>query len=166
MPPTKRQIDYVDTNVVIEAVDTGCWAALLNHFDIRTIAEVRRETQSGNRPIKGHVVVDMALFDAKVQVAEVTKAQLAAAKVRSPVISAIDDGEMHLLAYVAHQQDAWLLTTADRAAVKAAFTLGLDGCLRSLEELSRACGQKPPLQEWFTTKWLSKVKTDCLLDSI
>lgn len=111
-------------------------------------------------------IVYVDLFDAKVQVAEVTKAQLAAAKVRSPVISAIDDGEMHLLAYVAHQQDAWLLTTADRAAVKAAFTLGLDGCLRSLEELSRACGQKPPLQEWFTTKCLSKVKTDCLLDSI
>ena len=166
MPPA-RQIVYVDTNVVIEAVDTGCWAALLNRFDVRTVAEVRRETQAGNRLIKSYVVVDKTQFDAKVTVAEVTKVQLAAAQLRTPLLSQIDPGERHLLAYVAAQdKNALLLTTGDRAAVRAACALGLDDRLRSLEELAGACGQKPAVGDWFTKKWLSKVKTELLLDSM
>lgn len=167
MPPPARQIIYVDTNVVIEAVDTGCWTGLLNHFDIRTVTEVRRETRSGNRLIKGYVVVDKAQFDAKVTVAEVTNAQLAAAQLRTPLLNQIDAGERHLLAYVAAQEkNALLLTTGDRAAVRAACALGLGDRLRSLEELSHACGQKPAVANWFTKKWLAKVKTDYLLDTI
>ncbi len=166
MPPS-RQIVYVDTNVVIEAVDTGCWAALLSKFDVRTVAEVRREIQAGNRLIKSYVLVDKAQFDAKVTVAEVTKVQLAAAQLRTPLLNQIDPGERHLLAYVAAQdQNAWLLTTGDRAAVRAACALGLDDRLRSLEELAGACGQKPAVADWFTKKWLSKVKTEFLLDSM
>lgn len=166
MPPS-RQIVYVDTNVVIEAVDTGCWAALLNKFDVRTVAEVRRETRAGNRLIKSYVKVDQAQFDAKVIVAEVTKVQLAEAQLRTPLLNQIDPGERHLLAYVAAQdKTALLLTTGDRAAVRAACALGLDDRLRSLEELAGACGQKPAVADWFTKKWLSKVKTGFLLDSM
>lgn len=165
--PTSRQVIYVDTNVVIEAVDTGCWAALLNKFDVRTVAEVRRETQAGNRLIKSYVQVDKTQFDAKVTVAEVTQVQLAAAQLRTPLLSQIDAGERHLLAYVATQdKNALLLTTGDRAAVRAACALGLDDRLRSLEELAGACGQKPAVADWFTKKWLSKVKTEFLLDSL
>lgn len=163
MPPA-RQIVYVDTNVVIEAIDTGCWAALLNHFDIRTVTEVRRETQAGNRRIKGYVVVDKSQFDAKVTVTETTKVQLAAAQLSTRLMVQIDAGERHLLAFVAAQdKNALLLTTGDRAAVRTACALGLEDCLRSLEELAYACGQKPKVEEWFTKKWLSRVKTDYLL---
>lgn len=163
MPPA-RQIVYVDTNVVIEAVDTKCWAALLNKYDVRTVAEVRRETQAGNRLIKNYVVVDKTLFDTKVTVAEVTKVQLAAAQLRTPLLSQIDPGERHLLAYVAAQdKNALLLTTGDRAAVRAACALRLDDRLRSLEELASACGQNPAVAEWFTKKWLSRVKTEFFL---
>lgn len=167
MPPPERQIVYVDTNVVIEAIDTGCWAALLHHFDIRTVAAVRRETQAGNRRIKSYVVVDKDLFDEKVKVTEVTNVQLAAAQLRTRLMAQIDTGERHLLAYVAAQDKyTLLLTTGDRAAVRAACALELADRLRSLEELSHVCGQKPAVQEWFTKKWLSKVKTDYLLNSI
>jgi len=167
MPPPARQIVYVDTNVIIEAIATDCWAALLNHFDIRTVAEVRRETLAGNRQIKSYIVVDQELFTAKVKVAEVTKLQIVTAQLRTGLMTKIDDGECHLLAYVITQdKKALLLTTGDRAAVWAACALGLEDRLRSLEELSRACGRKPAVQEWFTSKWLSKAKTDYLLDSI
>ena len=166
MPPP-RQIVYVDTNVVIEAVDTGCWSALLNKFDVRTVAEVRRETQSGNRSIKSYVEVDQALFDAKVTVAEVTRVQLADAQLRTPLLNQIDPGERHLLAFVAAQDpSALLLSTGDRAAVRAACALGLDERLRSLEELASACGLRPAVADWFTKKWLSKVKTEFLLNSM
>ena len=166
MPPS-RQIVYVDTNVVIEAVDTGCWAALLNHFDIRTVSEVFRETQSGDRRIKGYVVVDKAQFIAKVKMSETTPLQIVKAEFRTRLISQIDAGERHLLAFVAAEdKNALLLTTGDRAAVRAACALGLDDRLRSLEELAQACGQKPAVEAWFTKKWLSKVKTEFLLDSM
>lgn len=166
MPPPPRQIVYVDTNVVIEAVDTGCWAALLEQYDIRTVAEVRRETQAGDRRIKGYVVVDKVLFDAKVTVTEVTKVQIAHAQLRTGLLAQIDAGERHLLAFVAAQdKNALLLTTGDRAAVRAGCALGLGERMRSLEELAHACGQKPAVQEWFTRKWLSRVKTDFLLET-
>lgn len=165
--PVARQIVYVDTNVVIEAVDTRCWMALLHKFDIRTVAEVRRETQASNRSIKNYVVVDKAVFDAKVTVADVTKVQLAAAQLRAPLLAQIDAGERHLLAYViAQDKDALLLTTGDRAAVRAACALGLADRLKSLEELATACGLQPKVTEWHTKKWLSKVRTESLLDSL
>jgi len=164
MPAPARQIVYVDTNVVIEAIDTGCWKALLNQFDIRTVAEVRRETQAGHRRIKSYVVVDKDLFDEKVKVFEATSVQIAAAQLRTRLMAQIDAGERDLLAYVAAQdKNALLLTTGDRAAVRTACALGLDDRLRSLEELAHACGQKPKVEEWFTKKWLSKVKTEYLL---
>ena len=166
MPSSPRQIVYVDTNVVIEATDTGCWTALLERFDIRTVAEVRRETQAGDRRIKKYVVVDKNLFDAKVTVTDVTQLQIAEAQLRTPLIAQIDEGERHLLAFVAAQdKNALLLTTGDRAAVRASCALGLADRLRSLEELARTCGQKPILNEWYTTKWLSTVKTEYLLES-
>ena len=164
-PP--RQIVYVDTNVVIEAVATRCWAALVNRFDVRTVAEVRSEAQSGRRQCKGYVPVDVEQFDKNVRVFKVTDVELAAATFRTPLFSRIDAGERHLLAYVVTQdKNALLLTTGDRAAVRAACALGLDDRLRSLEELAGACGQKPAVAEWFTKKWLSKVKTEFVLDSM
>ena len=166
MPQPARQIVYVDTNVVIEAIDCGCWKALLNHYDVRTVAEVRREAQAGNRRIKSYVVVDDALFDSKVTVVEVTNTQVAAAQLRSRLMTQIDPGERDLLAYVAVQdQNALVLTTGDRAAVRAACALGLAERLRSLEELAGDCGQKPAVADWFTKKWLSKVKMEFLLAS-
>ena len=86
---------------------------------------------------------------------------------RTPLLNQIDAGERHLLAYVAAQdKNALLLTTGDRAAVRAACALGLDDRLRSLEELAGACGQKPAVAEWFKKKWLSTVKTEFVLDSM
>ena len=167
MPPAVRQIVYVDTNVVFEAVETGCWAAILQHFDVHTVTEVRRETQAGDRKMKSYVVVDTAQFDANVQVNEVSPTQLAKAQLRAPLLASIDEGERDLLAYVATQSPgAWLLTTGDRAAVRAACALGLGDRLRSLEELAGACGLRPQFHTWHTKTWLSGVRTTYLLDAI
>lgn len=167
MPPKGRQIVYVDTNVIFEAITTRCWAALLNHFDIRTVTEVKREAQAGNSLMRDYVEVDAAQFDAKVTVHKVSKVEIAEAQLRIPMMAQIDAGERDLLAYVAAQkEDALLISTADRAAVKAACALGLSNELRSLEELANSCGQKPKVSDWHTKKWLSGVKTDYLMDSI
>jgi hypothetical protein len=89
------------------------------------------------------------------------------ASTRASGIVALDAGERDLLAHVAAKtKDAWLITTADRAAVKTACALKLDGRLISLEELASQCGQKPKLKEWFQKKWLSNVRSEFLLDSL
>lgn len=166
MPSSPRQIVYVDANVVIGATESKCWRALLEQYDIRTVAEVRRETQSGDRRIKRYVVVDKVEFDKNVKVYEVTKLQIATAQLKTRLLTQIDAGERDLLAFVAAQeQSAWLLSTGDRAAVRAACALGLGDRMRSLEELAHKCGLKPFLPEWFTKKWLSRVKTEYLLDA-
>jgi len=85
---------------------------------------------------------------------------------RKIVYVALDKGERHLLTHVVDLKDrnVWVLTTADRAAVKMACALSLDVRLVSLEELAAGSGQKPGLNEWFTKNWLGKVRTEYLLD--
>lgn len=167
MPAPVRQVVYVDTNVVIEATRTGCWKALLERFDVRTVAEVRREAQAGDPKAKEYVAVDVKIFKESVTVCEVTQKQIVSAQLRSRLITQIDAGERDLLAYVAAQdKSALVLTTGDRAAVRAACALGLDNQLRSLEELAKDCGERPAVGNWFTKTWLGKVKTECLLDSL
>jgi len=116
--------------------------------------------------MRDYVKVDAAQFDEKVTVNKVSKIELAAAQLRAPLMAQIDAGERDLLAYVAaHNENALLISTGDRAAVKTACALGLSDRLRSLEELAQNCGQKPKVNEWHTKKWLSRVRTEYLMDS-
>jgi len=166
MAPRSRKVVYVDTNVVIEATRTGCWKALLQTFDIRSVSRVREEAAKEPKNKEGYVPVDMVLFDSKVTVEEVTDADvLMAASTASSIVS-LDAGEKYLLARVAKNPDALLLTTGDKAAVKSVCQLGLGDRLISLQELAEDCGQKPKLREWFTKKWLGQVKTEFLLGAL
>jgi hypothetical protein len=109
----------------------------------------------------------MAEFDANVTVHAVTAADVLNATVKASNLAAIDKGERDLLAWAAAQNpNALLLTTGDRAAVKAACSLKLDGRLCSLEELAKQCGLSPKLNLWFTKDWLGSVKTEFLFDTI
>lgn len=42
-----RQIVLVDTNVILEAHQTGCWVPLAEYFALHTVAKVVKETQTG-----------------------------------------------------------------------------------------------------------------------
>jgi len=39
-PKIKKQVVYVETNVIIEATRTGCWKSLLDRFDVHTVREI------------------------------------------------------------------------------------------------------------------------------
>jgi len=166
MPPS-RQVIYVDTNVIIEATRTGCWKAILNKFDVRTVETVKKEALKVPADRSQYVPIDAELIDKQVGVEKVGAAEVLLASTRASGIVALDAGERDLLAYVAgNTKDAWLITSADRAAVKTACELKLDGRLISLEELATQCGQKPKLKDWFGKKWLSKARSEFLLDSL
>ena len=167
MPPRSRQIVYVDTNVVIEATRTGCWKALLQTFDIRTVQKVSDEAEKEPMDKDGYVPVDMDLFKSKVTVEAVKDEDVLMAASTAPSIVNLDAGEKYLLARVATlNPDALFLTTGDKAAVKSACQLQLGNRLISLQELAERCGQKPKLREWFKKRWLDQVKTEFLLDSL
>lgn len=125
--PSVRKVVYVDTNVVLEAHRTGCWADLVERFDVRTVEMVRIETQSGNRRQRGYVTVNMREFCAKVTISQVTDFHRLTAAAKAPALIVLDAGERDLLAFVASQNaESLLLTTADKAAVKTACQLGLE----------------------------------------
>lgn len=167
MSGAKRPIVYVDTNVVIEATRTHCWKALLDRFEIHTVEEVRSEAGRGNPKSAGYIKVDMIEFESHVQVHAVSAADVLRATAKASNLTAIDKGERELLAWVAAQDpNGLLLTTGDKAAVKAACALKLEGRLRALEDLAKQCGLSPKLNLWFTTSWLKSAKTEFLLDSL
>jgi len=164
MAPSSRQVVYADTNVFIEATRTQCLAAMLDRYDVRTVEEVRKEAASGNARNKSYVKVDLMIFETKIKTESVSDKQILNASLKADNLMALDKGERDLLAWCAAQtKDVWLLTTADKAAVKAACGLGFADRLRSLEELAQQCGLSPALNNWFTKKWLSGVKTEFLL---
>ena len=165
MASRPRQVVYVDTNVVIEATRTGCWKALVQAFEIRTVEEVRRESATKPKDTRDYVAVDMAFFDGNVTVEKVTARDVLLAQATAPGVASLDPGERDLLAKVAQVSGAIILTTGDKAAVKSACLLGLSERLVSLEELASKSGSRPKVRGWFTAAWLRTVKTEALLDS-
>lgn len=166
MPPPKP-IVYVDANVVIEANRTRCWPALAARYDVRTTRECWRELGRGDPRDSDYVPVDTASLANQVGVHDATTAMLTAAFARAPQCALIHRGERELLAWVAAQTgEVLLLTTADRAAVKAACRLKLESRLVSLEELAERIGERPAVKSWYSKRWLSQVKTEALLDRL
>jgi hypothetical protein len=164
--PLVRKVVYVDTNVVLEAHRTGCWADLIERFDVRTVEIVQSETQSGDCRQRGYVVVNMREFCVKVTINNVTDVQRLKASARAPSLTALDAGERDLLAFVASEDPgSLLLTTADKAAVKTACQLGLETRLISLEDMAGQCGKNPPLKRHYTKSWLGQVRTEFLFEN-
>jgi hypothetical protein len=163
-----KKIIYVDTNVIIEATRTGCLKAIVNHYDVRTVEEVRKESLKVPQNKSSYVKVEETLFGSQVDVSPVGAADILRAAAKAPGLTTLDKGERDLLAHVAglNNPGVWVITTADKAAVKGACALGLGNRMISLEELASACGQKPKLNEWFTKAWLKTVKTECLFEGL
>lgn len=165
--PQLPKIVYVDTNVIIEATRTGCWKSIAQRFAIHTVETVRDEALKVPTDKTNYVSVDGESISRHVTVESVSPADVLLASVKTPGILALDAGERDLLAHVAARcGSAWIVTTADKAAVKSACALGLDSKLVSLEELAEASGSKPKLNEWYLKRWLGKVRSEFLLDHI
>lgn len=76
----------------------------------------------------------------------------------------LDVGELDLLACATLDKDAWLHCGPDRAAILVLVKLRFYDRLISLEELCRVSGKAPSLSEQYTAKWLSREKTQMMLD--
>lgn len=164
----RKETVYMDANVIIEAHRSGCWKGLSGRFLLATVESIRDEVFTGNPSQSGYVEVDRNDFDERVTVYAVDRVTQARFRLAHPDATDLDLGERDLLAYLhtAGKQDAWLLTTADRAAVKVACQSGMNDRLVSLEEMAGRCGASPRLREHYRSVWLSRVRTDFLFDSL
>ncbi len=161
----------VDTNVMIEAVRTSIWNAVSGGTRLETVEECASEARRGDRFSEGYTVVseeDLGRLD---EVHGVTERQRAGFLLRLGDTE-LDDGERDLFAHAMGRDEPppWVLTSPDRAAVRAAVGLGWKDRLISLEELAEKVGCPPAritrLRNHFTTRWLSSARTDALLEGL
>lgn len=162
----QRQVVLVDTNIIIEAFRTRCWKALAARYRIETVEKCCEEALTGDRSRTGYVEVDPRVLRERLAVHRVEPIDLAVLALACPDVDALDAGERHLFAHAHKRTDAWIVTCADRAAVRIAYALGWRERVVSLETLSKPSGAKPALKRHFTEDWLSQVRTDFALDNL
>ena len=157
------QIVLVDTNIIIEAFRTRCWKALTTYYRVETVEKCCEEALTGDRRRPGYVEVDAKVLKEKLVIHRVASLDLAELTLNCPDADALDAGERHLFAHAYRRTDGWIVTCADRAAVRIALALGWKDRIISLEALGAPTGARPALKHHFTEDWLSQVRTDFLL---
>ncbi|MDB4913761.1 MAG: hypothetical protein JWM95_1405 [Gemmatimonadetes bacterium] len=164
-----RTTILVDTNVIIEAVRTGCWNALTGGLRVETVEECRDEAVRGDGRQRGYIPVSTEHLSRLAVVHPVSPHARAAFALRYPDALSMDKGERDLYAHAVERteqgDDVWLLSSADKASVRAAVTLRLEGHLRSLDALIRQLGARPvvPLRRHHEESWLASHRIEYLL---
>ncbi len=166
---------FVDTNVIIEAFRTGCWTAICDHFAIETVEKCIEEAMTGDVAAPRYVPVDPDVLNDRLAARHlVAKLDIATLVLAFPQAEGLDDGELHLLAYLHGQrgpEDVRItLSTADKAAVVLAGQLGwLDSlvCLESLAEQSGVTRSRlDRLATHYGARWLDEIRTKIRLGII
>ncbi len=159
----RGQIVLVDTNIIIEAVRTRSWNALIGNFTVETVEKCLEEVRTGDPMRRGYVAVDQEQLKGVSKTHRVTPLETMRLAVALPLANELDAGERELFAHALGREDAWIASCADRAALTAAFDLGWKDRMVSLEALVQFAGARPDLKHHFREHWLSDVRTSFLL---
>lgn len=164
---------FVDTNVIIESFRVNCWVSLCNRYSVETVETCFNEALAGNPNKPGYNPVNRTvLANGLTALHAVSPIDIARFTFQFPEHMGLDDGELHLLAWL-HPQNIMsesliMISTADRAAVRATGELGWLDSLVSLEELANKSGvSKNTIQnllDHYKINWLSTLKTKIILD--
>lgn len=146
--------------IVIEAVRTGCWNAITGQLRIVTVQTCEDELLRGDSTLRGYVTVTLEQL-ARVAVESVPPLAAARFRLQYPEADGLDAGERDLMAHAATRGDDFSLCSCDKAAVRAAHTLGWIDRVVSLENVAARCGARPnpPLRQQFTEARLSEWRT-------
>lgn len=156
---------YVDTNVILESHRCSCWKALAKAFALDTVCKCIEECATGNRSACA-VQVDCDDLVRQLAPKSVQPEWVIELTVRLGGKVFLDPGEAELLAYVMHEADAWFLCSPDRAAIRAAWLLGLLDRVVALETMTSQTGSRPALRRHFTAPWLVQMRTDLTLEGM
>src|SRR5438552_1749501 len=123
----------VDTNVIIEAVRTGCWRAITGRMSVETVEVCTHEAKRGDADRTGYIAVSEEDLSRLSRVHSVSETERAALVLQYPDASGMDAGERDLFAHAyARADDTWILFSPDKASIRAAVRLGCADRLRSL----------------------------------
>lgn len=162
----RGQAVLVDTNIIIEAVRTGCWTALSAYFSLQTVEKCCEEARTGDAHRRGYVEVSEKVLQEGLVVHQVSMSELAELDLRDPEAFRLDPGERHLWAHALGRNDTWLAICCDQAAVNAAVRLGWEDRLASLEDIVTVAGARHALRQLkqqFSSARLSAWRTAALL---
>jgi len=162
----RGQAVLVDTNIIIEAVRTGCWSALTAHFIVQTVEKCCEEARTGDAHRRGYVQVNESDLREGLEVHRVSEVDLAVLSLRDAEAFRLDAGERHLWAHALGRTDAWVACCCDQAAINIAVRLDWGDRLVSLEELAGAAGARhavKQLKPQFEMARLSAWRTAALL---
>lgn len=158
---------FADTNVILEAFRTGCWTAICQQYAIETVEKCIEEALTGDPDDPRRIQVDReTLVGGLAGRHAVGKRELATFILTHPDCQGLDDGEMHLLAWL-HAQGLLqnvlvLISTADKAAIVATGRIGWLDSVVSLEHLAQNSGvtrgQLDSLARHYRTQWLDEIK--------
>ena len=164
MPHLRGQLVFCDTNAIIEAFRIRGWSALANEFKLATVEMCCHEAGRGDPTRPGYVPVDVALVRQMAGVERVLERDKAALMLRLSDPSALDPGELELLAHLAARKDAWWVCSPDAACVRAGKELGVLDRFVSLEELLDEIGRRAELKRNFTRKWMAEFRAKLWLE--
>jgi hypothetical protein len=159
----------VDTNVVMEAIRTRCWNALTGGLYVETVEECRDEALRGDRGRPGYLPVSEQDLARVRTVHPVTALERATFGMAYQDARNMDRGERDLFAHAfaraARGDSVWIVSSADRACVRAAVALGWHERMCSLGALAAAVGAHPApaLLDQYGERWLSRVRMGYLL---
>lgn len=166
---------FVDTNVILEAFRTGCWAALSAAFSVETVEKCIEEALTGDPTDPRHMAVDRDILVAGLAARHaVDKRTIARFALAHPASAGLDDGELHLLAWLHGQglttKVKLLLSTADKAAIVAAGRLDWLDIVTSLEQLAQQAGvgrvHLDQMARHYRQQWLDEIKVKVRLGII
>jgi len=167
MPNSADEITYfLDTNAIAEAHRVGIWSALSNAHKIATVMQCIEESC---RPDKwGKILVNREPQDLINDFDTVYPNPTGSLPI--PVIRkqiALDKGEKFLVIQAFASNFIWMICGPDKATVRALHACNKADRMISLEELIEKSGQKPRvrLEPGFTKSWLSKYRTELMLDN-
>lgn len=152
----KGQVVLVDTNVIIEAHRVKCWKALADYFSLETVEKCVEETQTGAQNRSPEENIDQAGLKKSLRaIHPVSQLERMEFSLRNAV--PLDPGERDLLAHAASRTDAWILSSPDKAAMRAASVEGWLDRLVSLEALciDLRIRLASDLKRNYTTEWHS-----------
>ena len=155
----------VDTNVILEAHQTGSWRALTGGYSVETVEDCVTETRTGfQRRRPEHRIDQPELRDRLVGVRAVGDLERAVLAIRVGDI-ALDRGEASLWAHALGRGDDRVLCGPDRASLRCAVKLGCRERLVSMEGLLDEVGHRPgtALRKAYTRRWHERTLGDLVL---
>ncbi|MDQ8153547.1 MAG: hypothetical protein P3B98_02695 [Gemmatimonadota bacterium] len=168
--PPHRTVVLIDTCSIIEAVRTGLWSRISGALHVETVEKCRDEALAGDTAGFGYIAVrheDLARLS---HVHAVTQAAEDRYLAHDPNAIDMDEGERmlfaHAFARIEQGDTVWILTSSDKATMRAAIRLGVHDHLRALEEIAAAVDARPrtELEYQHTTSFLGRFRAAFVLE--